>query len=143
MTTHADIRSLVPQRAPILMVDKLLDAAGDTATTSLTVREDNYFLNDSDGRLEETGLMEHIAQSASAFAGFKATSLGAEQPPVGYIGEIKWFYCYLCPQVGDELRTTVTFGTALNGVTMLTAQTVVHDIVAAETQMKIYIHPDA
>ena len=58
------IEALIPQRDPILMVDELLEASDDAATTSLTVRDDNFFL-DEEGKLAETGLIEHIAQSAS------------------------------------------------------------------------------
>ena len=92
-----DITRLIPQRAPILMVDALLEAQDDTATTCLTIRPDNYFL-DEDGRLDETGLIEHIAQSASALAGYKALRAGAAQPPVGYIGEVKKFRCLRRPR---------------------------------------------
>ncbi len=62
------IKRLIPQRDPIIMVDKPLDVNDDAAVTTLTVRNDNYFI-DEDGLLSESGLIEHIAQSASAFAG--------------------------------------------------------------------------
>lgn len=140
MTTLPDITSLIPQREPILMVDALTEACDNKATTCLTVRADNMFVDDS-GHIEETGLMEHIAQSASALAGYKALQQGATQPPVGYIGEIKKFHCYGRPRIGDTLTTTVAFGMELNGITTITAQTIVHDIVAVETQMKIYVAP--
>ena len=98
-----EITKLIPQREPIRMVDKLMDVDGDVAQTVLTVRPDNYFI-DEDGLLAEPGLIEHIAQSASAFAGHKALEAGATTPPVGYIGEVKKFHCYRRPYVGDELR---------------------------------------
>ena len=69
--TNYDIKSLIPQREPILLVDALVGVEGDMARTQLTVRRDNSFVGD-DGLLAEPGLIEHIAQSASAFAGYKA-----------------------------------------------------------------------
>ncbi len=133
-----DIRSLIPQREPILLVDALTGVEGDTARTCLTVRRDNCFVGD-DGLLSEPGLVEHIAQSASAFAGYKAAEAGASAPPVGYIGEVRKFRCYRCPRVGEELRTAVTFGPEVDGVTVLTGETRAGGETVACTQMKIYV----
>ncbi len=136
--THYDIKSLIPQREPVLLVDALDGADGDTARTRLTVRRDNDFVGD-DGTLAEPGLVEHIAQSASAFAGYKALEAGATEPPVGYIGEVKKFRCLRCPRVGEELQTTVTFGPEVGGVTALAGETCVGEETVAVTQMKIYV----
>ena len=133
-----DIKELLPQRAPILMVDKLLEVEGDEAKTSFMVRPDNLFL-DEEGRLEPAGLIEHIAQSASAFAGYTALTAGEAEPPVGYIGEVKDFRCHRHPQMGDELRTTVRLGPEVAGVRLLFGRTSVGENVIAETQMKIFI----
>ncbi len=135
-----EIEQLIPQRAPIVMVDRLLEADGDEALTSLTIAPDNFFLAD-DGHLEETGLVEHIAQSASALAGHKALGAGATEPPVGYIGEVKKFRCFHRPAIGDELRTTVTLGAEVGGVRIVHGETRVAGQLVAETQMKIYINP--
>lgn len=136
--TREDILTLIPQRDPILMVDELLEAAPDGETATLTVRPGNYFLGE-DGRMEETGLLEHIAQSASAVAGHHALAAGATAPPVGYIGEIKKFHCHRLPQTGEELRTTVRLGPEAEGVTLLAAETRADGELVADTQMKIYI----
>ena len=58
-----DIRELIPQRPPILLVDGLECVEGDTAIGTLVVRTDNCF-TDEDGLLAEAGVIEHIAQSA-------------------------------------------------------------------------------
>lgn len=136
--TREDILTLIPQRAPILMVDELLEVDPDGGTAALTVRPGNYFLSE-DGRMEETGLLEHIAQSASAVAGHHALASGATAPPVGYIGEIKKFHCHRLPRTGDELRTTVWLGPEAEGVTLLAAETRVNGEIVADTQMKIYL----
>lgn len=133
-----DIDKYIPQRAPIQMVDRLLDVKDDVAETSLVVRSGTYFVDDS-GQLAEVGLIEHIAQSASVFAGYKALAAGAVNPPIGYIGEVKKFHCYRCPSVGDELYTRVTMGAEVAGVTILTGETRVGDEIVADTQMKIFV----
>lgn len=138
MMEIVDVTKLVPQRAPILMVDRLTDATDDVAVTGFVVKADNYFLDD-DGLLAEVGLIEHIAQSASAFAGYKALLAGASEPPVGYIGKIKKFHCYRRPAPGEELNTTITMGAEVAGVTIIKGETRVKGETVADTQMKIFI----
>ena len=134
------IERLIPQRAPVMMVDELLEAEENGAEASLLLRPNNYFM-DEDGRLDEVGLIEHIAQSASALAGYKALAEGVENPPVGYIGEIKKFKCHFRPCSGDILRTTISVVADAGGVTLIQGITRVGDCIAAETQMKIFVKP--
>lgn len=141
MMTHT-IKQLIPQREPILMVDELLRVEGEQASACLTVRPGNIFLAE-DGTMEESGVIEHIAQSASAFAGYKAIEAGATEPPVGYIGEVKKFRSYRRPRLGEQLVTTIQLGPEVNGVTLLSAYTCVDEEKVAETQMKIFVAPDA
>lgn len=131
-----DIRELIPQRPPILLVDGLESVEGDTAVSTLTVRADNCF-TDEDGLLAEAGVVEHIAQSASALVGYKAVQAGATAPPMGYIGEVKKFRLHRLPRMGEVLRTTVSFGTEVEGVTLLSAETRAGEELIASTQMKI------
>ena len=142
MRCEVDIKKLIPQRDPIMMVDQLMDMDGDKAETSLVVTSDNYFM-EADGMLAEVGLIEHIAQSASAFAGYKALLDGATEPPLGYIGEVKNFHCHRRPLVGETLRTTITMGAEVAGITILTGETRVNDELIADTSMKIFIKNEA
>ena len=132
------IEQLIPQRSPIMMVDELLSVNGDDATCRLTVRPDNFFI-DEDSLMAEPGLIEHIAQSASAFAGYRAMEEGATEPPVGYIGEVKNFHLHKRPAIGDTLTTTITMGDEVNGITLITGTTKVGDEVYADTKMKIFV----
>ena len=124
-----------------MMVDELLKVVGDECTCRLTVREDNFFLEE-DGQMAEPGVIEHIAQSASAFAGYRAVAEGATEPPVGYIGEVKNFRLYLRPRLGDDLQTTITMGATVAGVTIINGTTFVGEETIAETQMKIFVRED-
>lgn len=133
---NEELYKLMPQRNPIVMVDKFFDAEGDVAHTGLSVKADNFFIEE-DGKMAEPGLIEHIAQSASAFAGHKAVVAG-QAMPIGYIGEVKKFHCYVRPAIGDELSTTVTMGAEVNGVTLLTGEVHCGEVLVADTQMKIF-----
>ena len=122
------------------MVDELLCVNGDEASCQLTVRKDNFFI-DEDGLMAEPGLIEHIAQSASAFAGYRAIEAGATEPPVGYIGEVKNFHLYKRPNIGDILITTITMGPEVEGITIIRGETKCGNDVIADTQMKIFVKP--
>lgn len=132
-----ELFKLMPQRDPIVMVDKVYDAEGDTAHTGLTVKLENYFIEE-DGLMAEPGIIEHIAQSASAFMGHKAL-LAGEPLPVGYIGEVKKFHCHVRPAVGDVLTTAVVLGAEVNGVTLMTGEVYCGEVLVADTQMKLFV----
>lgn len=135
------IEELIPQRSPIMMVDELLSVVNDDCTCCLLIREDNFFLEE-DGMITECGVLEHIAQSASAFAGYRAVVEGATKPPVGYIGEVKNFQLYRRPKLGEILHTTISMGATLGGVTIISGITLIGDELVAKTQMKIYVRED-
>ena len=133
-----DIKRLIPQREPFIMVDEFEERDGNSAATALSVCPDNYFVL-PDGTLAETGLIEHLAQSCSALVGAQALSKAIEQPPVGLIGEVKHFECHRRPRIGEKLKTIVTFGFTLGNVTMATGQTFVDEEQIANIHLKIFI----
>ena len=67
--TDISVLDLLPQRPPFIMVDKLTHFDAKSAKTIFTVYEDNMFCYD--GRMEESGLVENIAQTCAARTGFK------------------------------------------------------------------------
>lgn len=121
-----------------MMVDSLVSVKDEEAVCQLCVRQDNFF-SDSDDLLSEPGLIEHIAQSASAFAGYKAVAAGATEPPVGYIGEVKNFRLFQRPRIGDTITTTITMGPEVEGITIIRGESKIGDTVVANTTMKIFI----
>lgn len=133
-----EIKQLIPQRDPIMMLDELVSVEGDVCRTRLTIRENNFFIEADDQLMAEPGLIEHIAQSASAMAGHRCV-IKEEKAPIGYIGEVKKFHCYRRPAIGEVLDTTVTMGPEVNGITIITGETKVADEVVADTQMKIFV----
>ena len=50
-----DIKRLIPQREPFIMVDEIEATDATHAVSALTVRSDNYFML-PDGTISETGL---------------------------------------------------------------------------------------
>ena len=133
-----DIKELIPQREPVIMLDAFYGATESEADTGLVVTDDNLFC--SEGRFTEPGLVEHIAQSASAFAGYKA-KMENKPAPVGFIGEVKKCRIYFLPHTGDTLQTHICIISEALGVSLLMAETRVKGEVAARCRMKIFIKP--
>lgn len=137
--TTIPLTDLIPQRAPILMVDALIGVEGSSAITRLSVRTGNIFVNDDDGTLDESGLIEHIAQSAAALAGYQAGREGATAPAIGYLAEVKDFCCQRLPRVGEELRTIIRQGLEVNGIRVIEAETYIHEERVARVQLKLFM----
>ena len=82
LIARSEIEKLVPQRNPILMVHELVVQEETKSVSRFTVEEDNLFLKD--GKMQAPGLMENIAQTAAARAGYVSYSTN-EPPKIGFI----------------------------------------------------------
>jgi len=130
------IYDLIPQRPPMVMIDTVYESDDKTICTSLTVMEDNIFVSGT--HLEEAGLIEHIAQTAAALAGYETAARGLP-PELGYIGEAKNFECRCLPAVGETVRTRMEVVAKMADVTLVQAETSLDNTLAATCQMKIFI----
>lgn len=136
MTTE-NILELIPQKPPFVMVDELLACAGNTATTRLTIRADNIFVQD--GTFKEPGLVENIAQTAAARSGY--VSKTENKPvPVGYIGAVNNLQVFALPGTGDELITEITIENQIFDVTLISGKITCNGNTMAQCTMKIFIN---
>lgn len=131
-----EIKKLIPQREPIIMVSHFFEASSEWAKTGLQITEDNIFCKN--GKLTEPGLIEHIAQSAVAFAGFNATQSGS-QVVLGYIGEIKNFALHQLPPVGSLIETRISVVSEVMNVMLMKACTILIDTTIAECSIKLFM----
>ena len=131
-----EIFSLIPQRPPMTMVDTLYSADETAGETGLTVLKDNVFC--LGGQLIEPGLIEHSAQSAAAFAGYRYYLVG-EKPHIGLIGEIKSFRIDRLPKEGESLRTRVEVEGEAMGMSLVRTETSVGGERIAGGLIKIFI----
>lgn len=131
-----EILQLIPQRPPIVMVDKLYSVDGETSYSGLTVKADNIFCQNN--HLAEPGLIEHIAQSAAARVGYIYTQKG-EAVPLGFIGSVDKFKLHKLPEVGSELYTEVKVMQEIGDITLIAASTSVDGKPVAECRMKIFL----
>ena len=80
-----EMTSLIPQRPPFMMVDRILSCDDSDAVTEFMVRQDNILLDEN--RLSSAGIVENMAQSCAARMG--CVNLLHNRPiKLGYIGEI-------------------------------------------------------
>lgn len=131
-----DILKLIPQRPPIVMVDSFFGIEEDRSYSGLTVTADNIFCEA--GKLQETGLIEHIAQSAAARIGYLYTQKG-EEVPLGFIGSVDKLKVYNLPEIGMKLFTEITVVQEVFDITLIAAQVKVGEELMAECRMKIFI----
>ncbi|MEO6730755.1 MAG: 3-hydroxyacyl-ACP dehydratase [Ferruginibacter sp.] len=131
-----DITSLIPQRQPFIMVDRLIRYDEDVTLSSFLIREDNIFVEN--GWFLEPGLMENIAQTAAARAGYIAQR---ENKPVqvGYIGAVKNLVIHSLPFVNDELLTEIRVEHQIFDVTIIKGKITCKDVLLAACEMKIFI----
>lgn len=140
LVTKENIKEYIPQSEPIVMIDTLEYCEGDTTRTTFKIVEDNIFVKN--GVLHEPGLIENIAQTAAAKAGYEVKKLGAE-PLLGFIGAVKDLKIYMLPKVGEILETTVVIKTEIMGVTLIEGKSSCNGQQIAECEMKIFIQKPA
>ena len=136
MIKGEEIKKLIPQREPFIMVDGFEEGDDNNAVSTLSVSADNYFML-PDGTMSETGLIEHLAQSCSALAG--ALAKDREHPPVGLIGEVKHFKCLRRPRKDETIKSSITFGMTFGNVTLATGQAYVDEELIADINLKIFM----
>jgi predicted hotdog family 3-hydroxylacyl-ACP dehydratase len=132
-----ELLSLIPQRPPMVMIEKLHHCEGNQTISSLKVREDNIFFKD--GFLREPGLIENIAQTAAAGAGYKMMQAEDKKDvPVGFIGAVKNLKIYRLPMKGEILTTTVTTQHEVMEATIIYGIIKSLSNFVAECEMKIF-----
>ena len=137
MITVENIQSLIPQRPPFVMVDKLLSFSETTISTGCRIKADNIFVEN--GEFKEPGLVENIAQTAAARAGYISKT---ENKPVliGYIGAVNNLQVYFLPKTGDELITEITIENQIFDVTLISGKINCNGKTVAQCNMKIFIN---
>ena len=132
-----NITSVIPQRAPFIMIDEVLEVDDDFTSSNFVVSTDNIFLED--GELGEAALVENIAQTAAARAGYIAL---IENKPVavGYIGSVSRLEILDLPKLGDLLETRITVTNQVFNATIISGEIRCNGRPLAHCEMKIFIN---
>jgi 3-hydroxyacyl-[acyl-carrier-protein] dehydratase len=131
-----NILDLIPQRPPMVLIDQLIGVGDKSAGGRLFIRESNVFCEG--GYLQEGGLLEFIAQTAAAWAGYTQLLLREEIKP-GYIGAIKNFSVYSLPGIDTEIQSEIIVDSELLGFSLITGKVLQDNILIAECEMRILV----
>lgn len=99
------ITEYIPHRPPFVMIDNLVSATREQFESDFTVTSDNVLVQE--GFFQETGLIEHIAQTCAASFGYLDREEGGE-PKIGFIGAVSKVLVTELAPVGGMIRTVVT-----------------------------------
>jgi radical SAM protein with 4Fe4S-binding SPASM domain len=101
----APVHKLIPQQAPMQIIDTLVSIGERTANINVTISNDMLFVRD-DGTLDETAYLELIAQSIAAQAGFKQSGITG-QAIEGFLLGAKNLEILGSAHIGDTLTISV------------------------------------
>jgi len=139
--TDIDVLDLLPQRPPLIMVDKLIYFDLKSAKTVFTVREENLFC--VDGVMEEAGLVENIAQTCAAHTGYKQyihnEACTLDKVKIGVIAMIQSLEMKRRPLVGEVLKTSMDIEDEIFSITFVRSEVKIADETIATCRMKLVL----
>jgi predicted hotdog family 3-hydroxylacyl-ACP dehydratase len=135
-----DILKYIPQRPPIVLISRIYSCDETAIISGFDITPEHIFAQN--GFLNESGLVENMAQTAAAMAGYSAVSKN-QTPAVGFIGNIKDLVIHALPPEGQEIYTEVITKTQVMNVSIIQAKVYNQDFVFAECEMKIFLQENA
>ena len=139
ITDLDDIKKLMPHREPMIMVDSLLEFDDGKATIGFTISENNIFV--SNDEFSESGLIEHMAQAAALYIGFKNYT-GAGPAKEGFIASIKKLNIQKLPKVDQVITTDVAIIHEIMNMSTVELSTFSNGIEIANARMNTVLKED-
>jgi predicted hotdog family 3-hydroxylacyl-ACP dehydratase len=140
MLPDKNVIQLIPQRPPFVMIGELLSTDETFTRSRFVIPADNVLIES--GYFTEAGLVENIAQTAAARAGYNAQR---ENRPVavGFIALIKNLELAKLPRVGQTLLTEVEIQDQVFNTTLIGGKIWCNEELLAQCEMSIMIQqPD-
>lgn len=137
LATGNEVLEFIPQRAPFVMIDKILHCDEVKSVSGFKVLATNILCQD--GLLSESGLVENIAQTAGSGVGYiyKQKKIPA---PIGYIAAIKDLKIFRLPPVDAEIVTQVNITNKVLNITVVEGIVKHNEEVIATCEMRIFIN---
>ena len=127
------VKTLIPQKAPFVMVDELLQYTEESLKLRFTVVAENIFVKNN--QFLESGIIEKMAQSVALHTGY-LFFLMKKEAPTGYIGSIKNIEISRLPKIGEILETSVQIIQEFMGITLVKIEVKIGEERIATGQMK-------
>ena len=146
MATAIDIQNYLPHRAPMLMVDLILNLDANFVETIFLIKEDNIFVNN--GIFIEAGLIENTAQTCSSIVGKKYffDEDGTENENInviGFISALKNLKIHSLPKVNDTIITKANLVSKFVGddytLCTMSCESLLDDKILLECEINLFI----
>lgn len=134
------ILNYIPQRPPIVLISRIYKADDASVITGFDISDDHILTQSK--RLTESGIVENMAQTAAARAGYEAVKNNSK-PAVGFIGNIKDLVIHFLPESGNEVLTEVSTKTQVMNVSIVEAKSYCGNELVATCEMKIFLQENA
>jgi len=141
-----EIQNFLPHRAPMLMVDLILELNDQEVKTIFEIKAENLFVeNDC---FVETGLIENAAQTCSAIVGQtfflnEKQEVKEDVQVIGFISAIKKAKVHGLPKVGDTINTEAylhsRFDTDEYSICTMICKTMNADELLLEAEINLFI----
>jgi predicted hotdog family 3-hydroxylacyl-ACP dehydratase len=137
LATRETITDFIPQRGPMLMINNLLEAGEDYATSELLIEGDNVFVENDIFR--EAGLIENIAQTAAVHLGYHCHK-NQKPVPHGFIAAIKHLEIYSMPRVHTSIKTGIKVTNRISEVTLIEGRIEQGGNMICRCEMRVYLN---
>jgi predicted hotdog family 3-hydroxylacyl-ACP dehydratase len=137
MPALGNILDYIPQRPPFVMVDKLIEVSDKICISSFIVNESNLFCEK--GIFYEGGMLETMAQTVAAGAGYRLKQQTDTEPKIGVIGTIKNLTIHKRPITGSELQTRTEIVSSFENAMVVDCSICENGITIAVCQMNIFV----
>ncbi|WP_340115069.1 hypothetical protein [Maribellus mangrovi] len=132
------IEELIPQRAPFILVDKLIEFDKQCFKSKFYLSPDHYFARDKVFAAE--GLIENMAQTAAAGVGYEYRQ-AAKDIKIGYIGAIQKVAINELPLLLTTITTVVTRTNTVMNVEIVKCEVFnKNGRLIASSEMKVFIN---
>jgi 3-hydroxyacyl-[acyl-carrier-protein] dehydratase len=131
-----NILEYIPQRPPFVMIDHLVEVNEKNTITSLEITSENLFTEE--GVFYEGGIIENIAQTVAAGAGYRLKQSGGN-PKMGVIASIRKLSINERPAVGQVLKTEVELISDFGNAIVVKGTVTNNNKEIASCQMNVFI----
>lgn len=131
-----NILDLIPQRAPFVMIDRLIYSDDRSAKGSLFINESNILCHK--GCFQESGMIEFIAQTAAAYTGYLSVSVDKEVIQ-GFIAAVKNLTVHSLPKTGTQIHSEITVDNEVLGYTIISGRILQNTKLLAECELRILL----
>ena len=136
LVSAENITKYIPQRPPFVMVGSLMKRENEQAISQFYITKENILVKD--GEFTVSGLLENIAQTAAANAGYDCY-LKNIPVPLGFIGAISKVSVLDLPQAESTIETKIEVLQEVFGITLIKGEVTQNNQPVISCQMKIMI----